>query len=285
MKKVIGLIVVLSLIWIVKLSYDLFQMTSQLPQLQEKILKLEQSNATLNDQLVALQRHFNPEDSIELPKQAQPQAGEAVVVDAPSGVEPIWVIQQHSELIQFALQQQQYVYALEQLNRLDQNLESYSLSPALKQSLHQVLANDRQSIQHFMAARTTQQNTLDGLLSQIDRLLGQALQQQQLSPAKAETRYFWEKWLQIDRIEQSSADLVNRKLILKEAQLRLLLARQALSQGQYLEYQQVLSSAIQQFDYLPDASSQQLKQRLIKAKNLPVLPVPKLNVGAVLGGE
>ena len=285
MKKVVSLIVVLSLIWIAKLSYDLFQMTAQFPQLQEKILKVEQSNATLNDQLVALQRQSNPEGSVDEQPQMPAKTGVTGPVEVPTGVEPVRVIQQHSELIQFALQQQQYVYALEQLNRLDQNLESYSLSPTLKQSLHQVLAKDRQSIQQFMTARTAQQNTLDGLLGQVDHLLGQALKQQQLSPAKAQTQYFWEKWLQVDRIEQSSADLVNRKLILKEAQLRLLLARQALLQGQYLEYQQVLVSVIQQFDYLPDANSQQLKQRLMKAKNLPVLPVPKLNIGTVLGGE
>lgn len=284
MKKVISLLVILSFIWLGKLSYDLFQISTAWSQLQEKLLKLEQSNATLNDQLVALQRQSNPAETATTSAAAPVQNNTALPVATPVGVEPIQVIRQHSELIQFALQQQQYVYALQQLNQLDQGLESYGLAPALKQSLHQVLATDRLSIQQFVAARSAQQNSLDALLVQIDQLFTQTLKQAPLSPAQAEPQYFWQKWLQVERVQRTPAELVHRKLILKEAQLRLLLARQALLKGQYLEYQQILSSVIQQFDDLPDANSQQLKQRLLNAKNLPVLPVPKLTVNAVLGG-
>lgn len=282
MKKFVILIVVLGFMLIAKLNYDMWQISTQIPQLQEKILKSEQNNANLNDQLVALKRQLDADGVVTSPK--QPVADTVVAGNPPRGVDPVFVIRQHSELIQFALQQQAYVYALEQLNRLDQQVEGYSLAPALKLSLHEVLAKDRQNIQQFLTARAVQKTTLDGLLSQVDRLLGAELKQQP-SPAKQQPQYFWEKWLQVEHVEQRSADLVNRKLILKEVQLRLVLARQALLQGQYLEYQQVLGSVIEQLDALPDANSQQLKQRLIKAKNLPVLPAPKLNISAVLGGE
>ena len=52
---------------------------------------------------------------------------------------------------------------------------------------------------------------------------------------------------------------MNRQLVLKEVQLRLLLVRQSLMQGQYAEYQQGLDDVIKQLNQLPDYDSQQLK--------------------------
>ncbi len=285
MKKVVGVLIILSLVWLGKVSYDVFQIHGEWVQLQDKLVKLEQNNAALNDEVVALQRQV-PSTVMSVPSSttSSHQNLSAAQLVTLQGVEPVRVIQQHSELIQFALQQQQYIYAIEQLNRLDRELETYDLSPALKQSLHQVLAKDRMTIQQYVVARNAQQNTLDALLGQIDRLLTQILQNSALNPGKMEPQHFWQKWLQVERVKQPNAELANRSLILKEAQLRLLLARQALLKGQYLEYQQILSTVIQQLEMLPDQGSQQLKQRLLKAKNLPVLPAPKLAVQAVLGG-
>lgn len=285
MKKVVGVLIILSLVWLGKVSYDVFQIHGEWVQLQDKLVKLEQNNAALNDEVVALQRQV-PSTVTSVPSSTtsshqNPSAAQLVTLQ---GVEPVRVIRQHSELIQFALQQQQYIYAIEQLNRLDRELETYDLAPALKQSLHQVLAKDRMTIQQYVVARNAQQNTLDALLGQIDRLLTQTLQNSVLNPGQLEPQHFWQKWLQVERVKQPNAELANRSLILKEAQLRLLLARQALLKGQYLEYQQILNTVIQQLEMLPDQGSQQLKQRLLKAKNLPVLPAPKLTVQAVLGG-
>ncbi|WP_273778236.1 hypothetical protein [Acinetobacter sp. GSS19] len=285
MKKVVGVLIILSLVWLGKVSYDVFQIHGEWVQLQDKLVKLEQNNAALNDEVVALQRQV-PSTVTSVPSsttssQQNPSAAQLVALQ---GVEPVRVIQQHSELIQFALQQQQYIYAIEQLNRLDRELETYDLSPALKQSLHQVLAKDRMTIQQYVVARNAQQNTLDALLGQIDRLLTQTLQNSVLNPGQLEPQHFWQKWLQVERVKQPNVELANRSLILKEAQLRLLLARQALLKGQYLEYQEILNTVIQQLEMLPDQGSQQLKQRLLKAKSLPVLPAPKLAVQAVLGG-
>ena len=285
MKKVVGVLIILSLVWLGKVSYDVFHIHGEWVQVQDKLVKLEQNNAALNDEVVALQRQV-PSTVTSVPSSAtsshqNPSTAQLVTLQ---GVQPVRVIQQHSELIQFALQQQQYIYAIEQLNQLDRALETYDLSPALKQSLHQVLAKDRMTIQQYVVARNAQQNTLDALLGQIDRLLTQTLQNSVLNPGQLEPQHFWQKWLQVERVKQPNVELANRSLILKEAQLRLLLARQALLKGQYLEYQQILNTVIQQLEMLPDQGSQQLKQRLLKAKNLPVLPAPKLAVQAVLGG-
>ncbi len=76
---------------------------------------------------------------------------------------------------------------------------------------------------------------------------------------------------------------MNRQLVLKEVQLRLLLVRQSLMQGQYAEYQQGLDDVIKQLNQLPDYDSQRLKKRLMNMKYLPVIPNPKLGAMTLLG--
>lgn len=57
---------------------------------------------------------------------------------------------------------------------------------------------------------------------------------------------------------------MNRSVVLKEVQLRLLIAEQALNQGKMTEYQNELQSVMQKLDEMPDATSQQLKNVLLK---------------------
>ncbi len=49
---------------------------------------------------------------------------------------------------------------------------------------------------------------------------------------------------------------MQRQIVLKEAQLRLLLARQALAAGQYTEYQKDLTEVMLLIQQLPDPESQ-----------------------------
>lgn len=43
-----------------------------------------------------------------------------------------------------------------------------------------------------------------------------------------------EKWFRIEKVETPSINLMNRSVVLKEVQLRLLIAEQALNQGKWL---------------------------------------------------
>ena len=276
MKKFIYFLLFVALGWLIKLSYDFYHVSQQLDDIQQVLHKNEQKNASLNDQLVAVQRQADEPTSKESKKTA--------TVDTPiEGISPSVVIKQQLELVQFALQQQQFVYALEHLTQLNQSLDHYTLADTVKQSLHQTINQDIQSIQQFVIAKNGQQAQLDAMIKQIDQNLIAELKNNQLSPAKNQSEHFWQKWLQIDVVETNAPALVNRKFILKETQFRLLLAQQLLSKGQSSEYQSMLNQAIQQLDQLPDKSSQKLKQQLIQLKQIPMLPVPKLSSLAVLG--
>lgn len=276
MKKLIYVLCLVSMAWLIKLSFDFYQISARLESLQDALHQSEQQNAHLNDRLVAIQRQA--EGQSEQPaSQALPQNSDAI-----SSLTPNLLIQQQLELVQFALQQQQYLYALEKLNQLQQAIQHYALADTLKTSLYQAIEQDKQNIQKFVLAINAQKAQLDDILQQLDQKIGQELSNTQLRPSTDGHEYFWQKWFQVDVVTQSSSELVNRKAILKEAQLRILLAQHALAQGEVVEYQSLLNLAIQQLNTLPDAGSQKLKQQLMNVKQQPMLPVPKLSSTAIV---
>lgn len=280
MKKTLILLFILSLLWIVKLSYDLFNLAAQQTELNTSLHRIEQNNANLNDQFVALQR------KVMLTGESAPansQAAEDLKSIQAASIDPVVVIKQQLELIEFMLQQQQFTAALDKLTRLDQNLEQYALAAPLKQSLHQVIAKDHQVIQHFVGERMAQQVKVDRLIQQLDAALGQELQAPQLNVSQAPDKPFWQRWLLIEPAKQPATALMQRPLILKEAQLRLLIAQQTLKQGQYLEYQKSLTEIIQLLNQIPDEKSRQLIQNIQKIKGFTVVPTPSLNTRALLG--
>lgn len=54
MRKLVSIIILLSIAWLAKLSYDMWQISRTVPELQQSLLQSEQQYANLNDQLVAL---------------------------------------------------------------------------------------------------------------------------------------------------------------------------------------------------------------------------------------
>lgn len=279
MKKIIYLILAFALLWLVKLSYDLYGMTQQLESIQSDLHQHEQKSAALNDQLIALQR-----DVEVIPATRSTTTVKAKQEDnSEQGLSPLFLIKQKLELVQFALQQQQFVYALEKLNELDVAIEQYALADTLKQSLHQTIDQDKQSIQQFMKTQTQQQEKITQTLFQLDQLLTAQVQNTQLKPTQSKTQSWWEKWFSVERVEQAKPSLSNRQMILKEVQVRVLSAQQSLLHGQIKEYQNMLELAIQQLSYLPDADSQKLKQKLIQLKQLQLITVPKLNSLTMVG--
>ena len=276
MKKLIYILGLVAMLWLIKLSFDFYQLSARLDSLQDVLHQSEQQNAHLNDRLVAVQRQAEAQ-SEQPTSQVSPQNSDAI-----SNLTPNLLIQQQLELVQFALQQHQYVYALEKLNQLQQALQHYALADTLKTSLYQAIEQDKQNIQKFVLAMNTQKAQLDDILQQLDQKISQELKNTQLMPATHSNEHFWQKWFQVDVLGSSSPELVNRKAILKEAQLRILLAQHALAQGETVEYQSLLTLAIQQLNTLPDAASQKLKQQLLNVKQMPMLPVPKLSSTAIV---
>lgn len=276
MKKLVVIVVLIALIWIVKLSFDVMQISAQQQQLSQSLHLVEKTNANLNDQLVALQRRNYTQDAAE-------QSAVSRAVPQEDAIQPMEMVARQLDLVEFSLQQQQFHYATEMLENLDRELNEYVLAPALKQSLHQVIQQDHKQIQQFITTRDAQFQQVSQLLQQLDQQLKQQVQQPEMNPADVDDRYFWQKWLSIESAKQPATQLMQRQIILKEAQLRLLLARQVLRQGQYVQYQQEVNDIIQLLQQLPDQKAQQLVQQLEKIKNLNIVPAPSLKTRALLG--
>ena len=276
MKKLVVIVVLIALIWILKLSFDVMQISAQQQQLSQSLHLVEKTNANLNDQLVALQRRNYTQDAAE-------QSAVSSAVPQEDAIQPMEMVARQLDLVEFSLQQQQFHYATEMLENLDREVNEYALAPALKQSLHQVIQQDQKQIQKFITTRDAQYQQVSQLLQQLDQQLKQQVQQPEMNPADVDDRYFWQKWLSIESAKQPATQLMQRQIILKEAQLRLLLARQVFMQGQYVQYQQEVNDIIQLLQQLPDQKAQQLVQQLEKIKNLNIVPAPSLKTRALLG--
>lgn len=275
MRKIGYLILGLSLLWLAKLSYDVAQYSQTVPQLQQQLDQTEQRYALLNDQFVAVQRQLQntspvePTDSVAIPTTL-------------TGIAPVILIKQQMQLVQFALDQQQFIYALDQLNQVQHHVVQYAVSPALQHSLVKSIEQDKQIIQQYVLSQTQQQQQLDNLLQQLDQKIQQEIRNPKVSMTNNEAASWWQ-WFKLEKVQRNSPDLMNRNITLKEAQLRLLLASQALKQGQLTEYRKSILEVMQLVAELPDQNSQQMKLRLEKILNLPAVPTPKLTTLGLLG--
>lgn len=276
MRKIVYLILLLSLLWLAKLSYDVAQYSQTVPQIQQQLSQAEQRSALLNDQLVALQRQGQNADlNVE-------SANDVDTTINPTTLSPVLLVKQQLELVQFALDQQQFLYAIDHLNQAQQQALKYAVSPALQQSLIKALEQDKQAIQQYVLAQTQQQQQLDNILQQLDQKLADEIQNPTIKIQKNENNAWW-NWFKLEKVQRDSPDLINRGLVLKETQLRLLLASQALHEGQMLEYKKSIQEVLQLLQGLPDRNTQQLKLRLEKLLNLPLQPAPKLTTLSLLG--
>ena len=264
----------------VKLGYELLNLSVQQSEFSSSLHQIEQNNANLNDQLVAVQRQLSTAQGTT---QSDAKPTDHLNNEMVASIEPVVLIQQQLDLIEFMLKQHQFNDALDKLLHLDRNLESYTLAPSLKHSLHQAIQKDQQSIQQVSSARAAQQAKVTLFMQQLDQALSAEINSPQLTATAMEPRYFWQRWILIEPAKQPATALIQRPLILKEAQLRLLLANHALQQGQYLEYQQALIQIIQLLNKVPDAKSRQLIQKIQTLKDFTVIPVPLLNTRALVG--
>ena len=280
MKKALILFLILILMCVVKLGYELLNLSAQQSEFSSSLHQIEQNNANLNDQLVAVQRQLSTAQGTT---QSDAKPTDHLNNEMVASIEPVVLIQQQLDLIEFMLKQHQFNDALDKLLHLDRNLESYTLAPSLKHSLHQAIQKDQQSIQQVSSARATQQAKVTLFMQQLDQALSAEINSPQLTATAMEPRYFWQRWILIEPAKQPATALIQRPLILKEAQLRLLLANHALQQGQYLEYQQALIQIIQLLNKVPDAKSRQLIQKIQTLKDFTVIPVPLLNTRALVG--
>lgn len=276
MRKIAYFILVLGLVWLAKLSYDVAQYSQTVPQLQQQLVQSQQQYSLLNDQLVGLQRQLQDKNTSNNNNKL---VTTPITID---GIAPAVVIKQKLQLVQFAVDQQQFIFALEQLNQLQQQMAQHQVSPALQHGLIKAMEQDKQNIQQYVLLQTQQRQQFDTLLQYLDQQLQQEMQKPDIRLQKNSERSWWQ-WFKFEKVQRTPPDLIQRSILLKEAQLRLLLAEQALHLNQATEYRKSMQEVMLLLEDLPDRSSQQMKLRVEKMLNLPVVPAPKLTTLGLLG--
>lgn len=276
MRKIAYFILVLGLVWLAKLSYDVAQYSQTIPQLQQQLVQSQQQYSLLNDQLVGLQRQLQDKNTSNTNNKL---VTTPITID---GIAPAVVIKQKLQLVQFAVDQQQFIFALEQLNQLQQQMAQHQVSPALQHGLIKAMEQDKQNIQQYVLLQTQQRQQFDTLLQYLDQQLQQEMQKPDIRLQKNNERSWWQ-WFKFEKVQRTPPDLIQRSILLKEAQLRLLLAEQALHLNQATEYRKSMQEVMLLLEDLPDRSSQQMKLRVEKMLNLPVIPAPKLTTLGLLG--
>jgi uncharacterized coiled-coil protein SlyX len=263
-------------VWLAKLSYDVAQYSQTIPQLQQQLVQSQQQYSLLNDQLVGLQRQLQDKNTSNTNNKL---VTTPITID---GIAPAVVIKQKLQLVQFAVDQQQFIFALEQLNQLQQQMAQHQVSPALQHGLIKAMEQDKQNIQQYVLLQTQQRQQFDTLLQYLDQQLQQEMQKPDIRLQKNSERSWWQ-WFKFEKVQRTPPDLIQRSILLKEAQLRLLLAEQALHLNQATEYRKSMQEVMLLLEDLPDRSSQQMKLRVEKMLNLPVIPAPKLTTLGLLG--
>lgn len=276
MRKIAYFILVLGLVWLAKLSYDVAQYSQTIPQLQQQLVQSQQQYSLLNDQLVGLQRQLQDKNTSNTNNKL---VTTPITID---GIAPAVVIKQKLQVVQFAIDQQQFIFALEQLNQLQQQMAQHQVSPALQHGLIKAMEQDKQNIQQYVLLQTQQRQQFDTLLQYLDQQLQQEMQKPDIRLQKNSERSWWQ-WFKFEKVQRTPPDLIQRSILLKEAQLRLLLAEQALHLNQATEYRKSMQEVMLLLEDLPDRSSQQMKLRVEKMLNLPVVPAPKLMTLGLLG--
>lgn len=276
MRKIAYFILVLGLVWLAKLSYDVAQYSQTIPQLQQQLVQSQQQYSLLNDQLVGLQRQLQDKNTSNTNNKL---VTTPITID---GIAPAVVIKQKLQLVQFAVDQQQFIFALEQLNQLQQQIAQHQVSPALQFGLIKAIEQDKQNIQQYVLLQTQQRQQFDTLLQYLDQQLQQEMQKPDIRLQKNSERSWWQ-WFKFEKVQRTPPDLIQRSILLKEAQLRLLLAEQALHLNQATEYRKSMQEVMLLLEDLPDRGSQQMELRVEKMLNLPVVPAPKLTTLGLLG--
>lgn len=266
---------VCSALWLGKLTYDVGQLSQSLTAQQTQITQNEQTNDNLNDQLIALQRQ------LQTHLQVKTEAKIAKVVEensTNSHLDPMLLVRQKLELIQFALKQHQDLYAIEKIQELNHQLLHDNLAPALNQNLYEALAKDQQTIEQYYHQQQSQLTQIHVISKQADDEFKNLLNQnsQNYQPVKTSS-HFWQKWLDIQPTQRAQSELMVQRLVVKEVQLRFLLAQQYLENGDINSYQQAIDDTLTTLQSAPSLQQKTLQSLLKKTKQIPFLPVPKMS--------
>lgn len=281
MKKITFGLCAVSLIWLIKLNYDVQELSINTTDLQGQLIRAQQENANLKDQFVALQREANKNTTTKAKATSVP-ATPILVDHTESALDPIHIIHQQIDAIEFALKVNQDLYALDLIQRLKGALHEYALADTLRHSLEISLNQDQANIEEYHQQKLSQKNQIQLVLQKIDVQLKGLLNRTAYRYQPKQSDHVWDKWLSIQKLEQPKTDLMYQKIIIKEVQLHLLLAEQCLNAEDYQGYLQHLKYMEEQLQQVMGVQATELGALFVKAQRAPKPPIIQLTTTQIL---
>ncbi|MEC8886671.1 MAG: hypothetical protein VX875_06165 [Pseudomonadota bacterium] len=318
MNKIGALILLLIVVWLGKLSFDLyFVKADQLNALNLSLNQQSQRVSALYDQLISMQQFHeqsfqenpsltntsqnrqsksnqpknpNTQTSRSQQNQAQQNSLQALNPTLASinasnfenqrlNQDRLSYVKDRLSLIQAMLQQQRISMALSQIQNLKQKLgQEQLLASSLNSALIAALQRDQNTITQYSQQRSEHLSVLQQQLQKIETQL-EPVALDQASQSRS-----WSNWFKLQRVDQvQQPDLQQRALHYKEMQLQLLLAQQALYAGQKAFYRQQIATLAENLAVYPDATSQSVLKSLKSLDGIALNPAPQLSAITLLG--
>ena len=318
MNKIGALILLLIVVWLGKLSFDLyFVKADQVNALNLSLNQQSQRVSALYDQLVSMQQFHeqsfqenpsltntaknntsqNSQSKSNQPKNPNTQQSQAqqnslqalnptlASINASSfenqrlNQDRLSYVKDRLSLIQAMLQQQRISMALSQIQNLKQKLgQEQLLASSLNSALIAALQRDQNTITQYSQQRSEHLSVLQQQLQKIETQL-EPVALDQVSQSRS-----WSNWFKLQRVEQvQQPNLQQRALHYKEMQLQLLLAQQALYAGQKAFYRQQIATLAENLAVYPDATSHSVLKSLKNLDGIALNPAPQLSAITLLG--
>lgn len=254
------------------LASMVYQSKEQVHALDQELQGLKHNYLKVNDQLVALKRQ-QTETGTTVSAPTAPQSGTLGSSTAH--------LRDQLGLVDVALQHDQPMFALSQLVQISASLEQYVLSDAMRQSLVSAINNDSVTIERYLTEVDRHNEVVQLQIEKINLALKKQIQHPNLELPTKQTR--WLPWLDIKRDRDLGAPLLERTIILKEAQLRLQLLQYAVARQQQVLIVNESQEIMALLEPLPDAFAKQMIEQLKQLNQMQRIAKPKLSALALLG--
>lgn len=275
MNKLLWIVIILLTGWVGKLSFDVYQInTKSILMLNMGLEQQTQRLGNLNDQLVALQeKQIKPTVTSDTVAQVVTQQN----LDAKEkNYDAQTYVYDRLQLIQLALEQQQFNLALQDMQNLRQRLQQNNLlSESLNVALINALIRDQAVVVTYLQQRAEHLQLLQQQLKTLEKLL-------QPQPLESKQQK-WDvsEWFSVKK-QSTVPDLAQRQLTYKQLQLQVLLAQQALLSGEKEFYYQQIKDILSQIQAYPDLAAQQSIQQLHKIAEIKLSNLPQMTALALM---
>lgn len=250
----------------------------QFNQLKAQVSALEHENSNLRDEWVQWQRQnrvvpSSTSTSVTMTEQQQQNQ---------QFMHQIQQLKQNFEFVQFALQQQQWLVALQRLEQIEQQLDDFVISEHLKLSLRQSIEQDKQQIKLTYQQAQQQQQSLNNLVQHLEQTLNDELK---LDYQKPQQGSWWQRLWVVEKTTQPTVNTAQHQLLLKEIQLDVMFLKTMNVLQKPVEFQQIMSSIERKVQQLPLPIFNLLEPDLQHLNQIQLLNIPHLTSLALLGEQ